>query len=236
MTAGDNQHRSLRVTDDVFGDAPDERVLQSGPTVSGSDDEINVGLAGCGADFVDRETRENFGLNGQAAQKIHLLERVHFLPCGFLHRFGQPGETDAGAVNEHVIRIWIHRVEQAQRGVKILCQKRGVFRPGERTLREICRNQDGADGECFAVRFRFLFSFPCNKYRARRVANDSFRRAPEQKMLQAAMSSRRKRNQIGINLAGQTDNLLVQVARRECGNSPDEMSAHVCDEYRSVPR
>ena len=48
----------------------------------------------------------------------------------------------------------------------------------------------GADGECFCVRFRFLFSFPCDKYRARRAANDSFRRAPEQKMLQSAVSSR----------------------------------------------
>ena len=188
-TAGNNQHRALRVTHDVFCDAPDERVRQSGPTVSRSDDEINLGVARCGADFVDRGTRENFGLNGQTAQKIHLLERVHFLPCGFFHCFGQTGETDAGAVNEHVIRIWIHRVEQAQRGVKILCQKRGVFRSGERTLREICGNQDGADRECFALRFRFLFSFPCNKYRARRVADDSFRRAPEQKMLQSAMSS-----------------------------------------------
>ena len=60
VTAGDNQHRALRVTDDVFCDAPDERVLQSGATVSRSDDEINVGVAGCGADFVDRETREKF--------------------------------------------------------------------------------------------------------------------------------------------------------------------------------
>ena len=187
--AGHNQHRPLGVTDDVFCDAPDERVLQSGPTVSRSDDEINLGVARCGADFVDRETRENFGLDGQTAQKIHLLERVHFLPCCLLHCFGQPRQTNARAVNEHVIRIWIHRVEQAQRGVKILCQKRGVFRPGERTLREICGNQDGADGECFAVRFRFLFSFSCNKYRARRAANDSFRRAPKQKMLQAAMAS-----------------------------------------------
>ena len=63
MTAGDNQHRSPGVTDDVFCDAPDERVLQSGPTVSRSDDEINLGVARCGTDFVDRETRENFGLN-----------------------------------------------------------------------------------------------------------------------------------------------------------------------------
>ena len=62
------------------------------------------------------------------------------------------------------------------------------------------------------ARFRFLFSFPCNKNRARCAADDSFRRAPEQKMLQAAMSSRRKGDQIGINLAGQTDNLLVRSA------------------------
>ena len=120
MTAGDNQHRPLRVTDDVFCDAPDERVLESGATVSGSDDEINIGVARCGADFVNRGTRENFGLNGQTAQKIHLFERVHFLPGCFFHRFGQPGETDTGAVNEHVICIRIHRVEEAQRGVKIL--------------------------------------------------------------------------------------------------------------------
>ena len=212
MTAGNNQHRSLRITDDVFCDAPDERVLQSSPTVSRSDDEINLRVACRGADFVDRGTRESFRLDGQTAQKIHLFERVHFLPGCFFHRFGQPGQTDAGAVNEHVVRIWIHRVEQAQRGVKILCQKRRVFRRGERTLREICWNQDGADGECFAVGFRFLFSFPRNKYRARRVANDSFRRAPEQKMLESAVSSRRKRNQIRIDLAGQMDDLLERAS------------------------
>ena len=183
MTAGDNQHRALRITDDVFCDAPDERMLQSGAAVSGSDDEINVGLAGCGADFVHGETREKFGLNRHAAQKIHLLKRVHFLPGCFFHRFGQPGETDAGAINEHVICIRIHRVEEAQRGIKFPCQKCGVFRSGERTLREICRNQDGADGECFAICFRSLFPFPRDKHRARCVADDSFRRAPEQKML-----------------------------------------------------
>ena len=58
-------------------------------------------------------------------------------------------------------------------------------------------------------RFRFLFSFSCNKNRARCAADHSFGRAPEQKMLQSAMSARRKDDQIGINLAGQTDNLLV---------------------------
>ena len=31
-------------------------------------------------------------------------------------------------------------------------------------------------------------------------------------MLQSAMASRRKRNQIGIDLAGQTDDLLVRLA------------------------
>ena len=62
--AGDNQHRALRITDDVFCDAPDERVLQTCAAVSGSDDEINIWFAGCGADFVHSETREKFGLNG----------------------------------------------------------------------------------------------------------------------------------------------------------------------------
>ena len=42
VTAGDNQDWPLRVTDDVFGDAADKRVLQSGAAVSGSDDEINI--------------------------------------------------------------------------------------------------------------------------------------------------------------------------------------------------
>ena len=68
-TAGNNQHRALRVTHDVFCDAPDERVLQSGPTVSRSDDEINLGLARCGADFVYRGTGKKFGLNRQPRKK-----------------------------------------------------------------------------------------------------------------------------------------------------------------------
>ena len=43
--ARDNHDRALRVTDDVFCDAADERVLQTCPAVSGNDDDINVGLA-----------------------------------------------------------------------------------------------------------------------------------------------------------------------------------------------
>ena len=122
--ARDNQDRALRVTDDVFRDAADKRVLQSCAAVSGSDDEINVGLARCGTDFVNRGAGENFGFNEQTAQKIHLLERVHFLPRCFFHRFGQPGKTNTGAINEHVICIRIHRVEEAQRGaINFLCQK-----------------------------------------------------------------------------------------------------------------
>ena len=74
----------------MFCDAPDYSMLESGAAMSRSDDDINVGMTGCGTNFVDRETRETFGLNGQVAQKFHLFERVHFLPCGFLHRFGQP--------------------------------------------------------------------------------------------------------------------------------------------------
>ena len=58
--AGDNQDRALRVTNDVFGDTADERVLQPCATVSGSDDEINIGLARCGADFVDRRDQGEF--------------------------------------------------------------------------------------------------------------------------------------------------------------------------------
>ena len=67
--ARDNQDRALRVTDDVFGDAADKRVLQPCAAVSGSDDEINIWLAGCGADFVHRETGEKFGFNRQTAQE-----------------------------------------------------------------------------------------------------------------------------------------------------------------------
>ena len=55
-TTGHDHDRALSITDDVFGDAADQRVLQSGAAMSGSDDEINVGFAGCGADFVDRGT------------------------------------------------------------------------------------------------------------------------------------------------------------------------------------
>ena len=43
----------------------------------------------------------------------HLLERVHFLPGCFFHGFGQPGKTNAGTINEHVICIRIYRVEEA---------------------------------------------------------------------------------------------------------------------------
>ena len=145
--ARDNQHRALGVTNNVFGDAPDKRVLQTCPTMSRSNDEINIGIARCSADFVDGVTRQNFSLNGQTAQKIHLLERIHFLPGCFFHRFGQPRDTNAGAIDKHVICVWIHGVEEAHRGVKILCQEGCVLRSGERTLREIRRNQDGADHE-----------------------------------------------------------------------------------------
>ena len=71
------------------------------------------GEPAAGADFVNCGTRENFGFNDQTAQKIHLFERVHFLPGCFFHGFGQPGKTNTGAVNEHVICIGIHRVEEA---------------------------------------------------------------------------------------------------------------------------
>ena len=111
--ARDNHDRALRVTNDVFSHAADERVAQTRTAVSGRDDEINVGPAGCGADLVYRGTRENFRLNADTAQKIHLLERVHFLPGCFFHRFGQPGQTNAGVVNEHVICIRIYRVKEA---------------------------------------------------------------------------------------------------------------------------
>ena len=111
--ARDNQDGALRITHHVFGDAADKRVLQPCAAVSGSDDEINIWLASCGADFVNRVTGENFGFNRQTPQKCHLLERVHFLPGCFFHRFGQPGQTNAGAINEHVICIGIHRVKEA---------------------------------------------------------------------------------------------------------------------------
>ncbi len=104
----------------MFSHAADERVAQARTAVSGRDDKINVGPAGCGADFVYCGTRENFRLNGDTAQKIHPLECVHFLPGCFFHCFGQSGETDAGVVNEHVICIGIHRVEEAQGGAKRL--------------------------------------------------------------------------------------------------------------------
>ena len=54
-------------------------------------------------------------------------------------------------------------------------------------------------------------------------------------MFQSAMSSCRKGDQIGINFARQTDNLLDPLVRRERGNSLDKMSVHVSDESRSIP-
>ena len=71
--ARDNQDGALRVTHHVFGNAPDERVLETCAAVSGNDDEINVRGGGCGADFVHRVAGEKFGFNRQTAQEIHLL-------------------------------------------------------------------------------------------------------------------------------------------------------------------
>ena len=62
--AGDNQDRAAGITDDMFGDAPNHRMLESRAAMSGSDDEINVWLARCRADFVYCVTWESFGLNG----------------------------------------------------------------------------------------------------------------------------------------------------------------------------
>src|SRR4029453_6024715 len=89
------------------------------------------------------------------------------------------------------------------------CQKRRVLGSGECTLREICRNQDCADSEPFATCFASSFRFPGD--RARRGADDSFRRAPKQETLEATTSSRRKHDQIGMNLAGQKNDLLVRL-------------------------
>jgi hypothetical protein len=68
----------------VFCDTADERVLQTCSTMSGRDDEINVESAPSGANFVHSGAREKIGFNGQIAQKIHLLKRVHFLAGLFL--------------------------------------------------------------------------------------------------------------------------------------------------------
>jgi hypothetical protein len=80
----------------VFCDAPDERVLQSCPTVS-SDDEINLRVA-CRGDFVDRGTRRRSASTTDRA-KIHLFERVHFCQA-VSSTASASGQTDAGAVNE----------------------------------------------------------------------------------------------------------------------------------------
>jgi hypothetical protein len=145
-----------------------------------------------GANFLHRGARENIGFNGQIAQKIHLLKRIHFLPRCFFYGFGQPGKTNAGPVNEHVICIRIHRIEETQRGIKFLCQKRCVPRPGERTLREIPWNKDGTDGERFATCFsqlllstwlnELVFFFADDEYWTRRGAHDSLSRAADAQM------------------------------------------------------
>ena len=59
-TTGDDQHRALGVTHHVFCDAADQGMLKSGAAMSGSDDEINFGLARCGTDFVDRVAGAEF--------------------------------------------------------------------------------------------------------------------------------------------------------------------------------
>ncbi len=129
----------------------------------------------------------DFGLNLHAPQKIHLLKRVHLYPGRLFHRVGQPGETGARAVSDHVVGIRVRHMKETERGMKPLCQERCVLQPGERTRREIYRNQDCANREFFARRFGFLFSLPYNQNRARCATDDSFRRAPEQKMLQSAI-------------------------------------------------
>ena len=150
------------------------------------------GLAGCITDFLDRMAGADFGLNRHAPQKIHLLKRVHLYPGCFFYRVGQPGETGARAVSDHVVGIRVRHMKETERGIKPLCQERCVLHPGEGARREIHRNQDRANREFFARRFRFRFSLSYNQNRARCAADDSFRRAPEQKMLQPAMSSRRE--------------------------------------------
>ena len=56
----------------------------------------------------------------------------------------------------------------------------------------------------------------CFRFRATSTGHGALRTTrsavlPSKKMLQSAVSSRRKHDQIGINFAGQTDNLLVRL-------------------------
>jgi hypothetical protein len=130
---GDDHDRALGVTHHVFGYAPDERMLEPCAAMCGGNDEINVGLAGCCADFLGRMASADFGLNRHAPQNIHLLKRVHLYPGCFFHGFYQRREAGARAVKEHVIDIWIGHMKEAKCGLKTLCQKRRVLRPREGT-------------------------------------------------------------------------------------------------------
>ena len=79
VTAGDNQHRALRVTHDVFCDAPDYSMLESGAAVSRSDDEINVWASPLRHRFRRPRDQGEFGFNDQIAQKSICLSA--FISC-----------------------------------------------------------------------------------------------------------------------------------------------------------
>ena len=130
--------------------------------------------------FVDRQPGRISFARTDFLKSICLIASIS---SGLFFSTASANRLRTGAINEHVICIRIHRVEETQPSIKFPCQKRGVFRGAESTLREICRNQDSADGEYFAICFRSLFPFSRDEHSARCAANDSFRRAPEQKML-----------------------------------------------------
>ena len=139
-------------------------------------------------------------------------------PGCFFYGFGQPGKTNAGTVNEHVICIRIHRVEETQRGIKFLCQKRCVLRPGERTLREIRWNKDGTDGERFATCFsqllistwlnELVFFFADDEYWTRRGAHDSLSRAADAQMPPTGIAVGRDHDKIDLQILGRFGDLV----------------------------
>jgi hypothetical protein len=145
--AWNDDDRTFRVTNHVFGYAPNHSVLQSGASMSRSHHQINSRPAAFFADFVDHRTGLDFRLAGNAPQETHFQKLAHFLPGSGLCGFDQGRKARPNPVNCKELGIGKNDMKETESCPSAFRQTRRILYSGEGAFGKIHRDKNFAQLE-----------------------------------------------------------------------------------------
>jgi hypothetical protein len=126
FVAGHHENRAVRMSNNVFGRAPKQDVLETGSSVSRSDDEVRSAIPSTITDLLPGMTSLQGCLNLKAAPIGFFNQIAHLFASRFLGVLHKPRQVVSPILVTRDVVLKVNRIQQDEPGSKLVREGLGI--------------------------------------------------------------------------------------------------------------